>query len=99
LLRSSARFPYTTLFRSLLGNSASLSAWYVLKSTPVERGGSPRAVITVVVSALVVSALWASLGQLWWRALAASGFGLGDPYRPGRSEEHTAELQSREKLV
>lgn len=67
----------------LLGNSASLSAWYVLKSTPVERGGSPRAVITVVVSALVVSALWASLGQLWWRALAASGFGLGDPYRPG----------------
>lgn len=67
----------------LLGDSGSLSAWYVLKATPVERTGPARAVLTVIVSALVVSALWASVGQLWWRALAALGFALGDPYRPG----------------
>lgn len=67
----------------LVGGSMSLSAWYVLRSVPADTAGSVRAAFTVILSALVSSALWAALGQLWWRALVGLGLDLGDPYRPG----------------
>lgn len=67
----------------LFGGTISRSAWYVLRATPTDVVGSVRAAVTVMVSALVSSALWTACAQLWWSALDGMGLELGDPYRPG----------------
>jgi two-component system sensor histidine kinase AlgZ len=65
----------------LLGGPVALSAWYVLGSAS-QPAGPVRPVVTVLLAALVSSALWASAGQVWWRVLDGLGAGLGDPLRP-----------------
>ena len=67
----------------LVGGSMSLSAWYVLRSVPADTTGSVRAATMVILSAVVSSALWATIAQLWWRLLGGLGLDLGDAYRPG----------------
>jgi two-component system sensor histidine kinase AlgZ len=65
-----------------LGGPVALSAWYVVGAA-APGAGPVRAVVTVMVSAIVAAALWASAGQWWWRALDAMGIGVGEPARPG----------------
>lgn len=67
----------------VVGGAGALSAWYVLRATPADVVGSLRAAVTVMVSALVTSALWASAAQLWWMALIAFGAGVPPVERPG----------------
>src|SRR5690606_39512052 len=73
---------------------------------PVTNGymGQPTTVNNV--ETLALAALIAVRGGEWFRAIgtaASTGTKLlsvsGDVERPGRSEEHTSELQSRENLV
>jgi signal transduction histidine kinase len=52
----------------LLAGAMALSAWYVSRAA-----AAGRAAGTVLVSALVVAAIWAAAGQLWWEALEALG--------------------------
>ena len=66
----------------LLGGPAAMSAWYVLGSVS-QAAGPARPVVTVLLAALLTSALWASAAQFWWRLLESFGAGLGDPARPG----------------
>ncbi len=66
----------------LLGGPVALSAWYVVGAA-VPGAGPVRPVVTVVVSAVVASAFWASAGQWWWRVIETLGASLGDPARPG----------------
>jgi signal transduction histidine kinase len=65
----------------LLGGPVAMSAWYVLGSAG-QAAGPVRPVVTVLLAALVSSALWASVGQVWWRVLDSLGAGLGEPQRP-----------------
>src|SRR5690606_40781880 len=87
-------FPYTTLFRSVLG----VAAGAVMVSAfgePIE--GAEGMVLMRIVPALFVVALGgAALGWLTAALVQVIGVpvGVGE-----RSEEHTSELQSRENLV
>src|SRR5688572_31479436 len=81
----STLFPYTTLFRSSL-----LAAWGVWAVT----GESTTAAI--VAGSIVLAACCVPLTWLTGRAFA--GFDLWRDM-PGRSEEHTSELQSQSNLV
>ena len=80
-----ASWPGALLFGvplGLTGGPVALSAWYVIGSAG-QAAGAVRPVVTVLVSALVASTLWASLGQAWWHTLDQLDTGIGSPARPG----------------
>jgi hypothetical protein len=56
--------------------SVSLSAWYLCRAMPLDRTALYRVVATAVGAALITASLWASLGRLWWQALASMGLNL-----------------------
>src|SRR5690606_41632746 len=95
----STPLPYTTLFRSSLTGHLVLSTVH----TNDAPGAITRLVDMGVQPFLVASSLIASLAQRLVRRLCSN---CKQPYEPTqeeleevRSEEHTSELQSREKLV
>src|SRR3712207_7803132 len=86
----STLFPYTTLFRSR--NVQFRSALHTSRPT----GGLPRRF-----RAEAIRSLLPVLPDPWLPALRSDLFdlpALPEP-KPGRSEEHTSELQSRQYLV
>src|SRR3712207_8462627 len=80
----STLFPYTTLFRSRLPTTAKMPTVSIAAAASrLARAPSPSA----------------SSGLLPWRASVSPVVGATTVLRPGRSEEHTSELQSRQYLV
>jgi LytS/YehU family sensor histidine kinase len=45
--------------------------------------GAVRPVVTILLSAVLASGLWAWAGQAWWSTIGSFGLGVGDPGRPG----------------
>jgi len=63
---------------ALLAVPISLSSWYFCRAMPLTRTSAVQVSGTTVVSALITAALWAAVGQLWWRALGLLGLPVGD---------------------
>src|SRR5690606_41821549 len=95
----STLFPYTTLFRSVVGHTCE-----VYRMVGGEATAQPGKSCTASVSS--VTAPWGTVGDRQtniYFSFAASGASHPDFFRVtinlDRSEEHTSELQSRENLV
>src|SRR3989442_7648543 len=82
--------PYTTLFRSVLGQHVSGPAVALLGDADQQVLGG---------DVLVLEALGLGLGALERRAQPLAEVVLATAAPHGRSEEHTSELQSRPHLV
>jgi hypothetical protein len=67
----------------LLAGSISLSAWYVCRAMPVARTSGSRVVTTALLAAVVTAAIWAALGQMWWRVLDWIGGDFAVSQPPG----------------
>jgi hypothetical protein len=67
---------------ALVAVPISLSSWYFCRAMPLTRTSAVQVVSTTTLSALVTAALWAALGNLWWRALVALGVDLADVAMP-----------------
>lgn len=62
----------------LVAAPISLSAWYVCRAMPLTRVDAARAAVTALLAAVVTSSLWAGLGRVWWAALDALDFDMGE---------------------
>src|SRR5436309_3283990 len=93
-LSSSTLFPYTTLFRSFSSIRCVSSSWSSEPQLAPMRTGllCLIAISTMVENCLSFLSLKPTLPGLMRYLSSASA-------QPGRSEEHTSELQSRENLV
>src|SRR5690606_40081372 len=99
-------FPYTTLFRSQHSAGADLPAAGAathIGRPPDPQGADDRRALTA--AAVSPGPGWCSCRFPparrwgWWAAEWAWSAGRARPVPGSRSEEHTSELQSREKLV
>jgi two-component system, LytTR family, sensor histidine kinase AlgZ len=63
---------------ALLAVPISLSSWYFCRVMPLTRTSAVQVIGTTILSAVVTAALWAAVGQLWWRALALLGLPVTD---------------------
>src|SRR3712207_7969344 len=91
----STLFPYTTLFRSR-GESAVTVANCPSCGAPVEFAIGSSAVVVCSHCRSIVARTDRGVEDL---GKAAALIDTGSPFRVGRSEEHTSELQSRQYLV
>src|SRR3712207_8013397 len=84
-------FPYTTLFRSWSDGAFQLRSWgplavFALVALAAGRYNGVRGAALAMAAAAWAFAAWSLLSVSWSDT-------------PGRSEEHTSELQSRQYLV
>src|SRR5690606_41549179 len=85
-------FPYTTLFRSMLGKTKALK--HIRKYAVVGGPSWVKAMIAIFRPFFSMEMNYFELEEV-----ASAWEWIGARPLPGRSEEHTSELQSREKLV
>src|SRR5690606_39707811 len=88
---TSTLFPYTTLFRSLIGDSRHVTAEVVTHLLPAAIRHRLR-----LLGLALMALFCAMLGWLGWELTQLA---IAVDERGERSEEHTSELQSRENLV
>jgi signal transduction histidine kinase len=62
---------------ALIAAPISLSAWYLCSALPLSRASALRVGVSLGGAAIVTAAMWAAIGQGWWRLLATLGLPLG----------------------
>src|SRR5690606_41535895 len=92
-------FPYSTLFRSLLGHLVDLGQNAIQLVQAVVLDHQPALTFSIVVyfhhSSQGIGQIGLQTQKVW---IGPGGFLALRLFRLDRSEEHTSELQSREKL-
>src|SRR5690606_41306189 len=90
------RFPYATLFRSVLQQAGALSAQ---EAGLLTLGYAIMIVVFIRVGEKLLQHFGPRKPMLWGSCIVAVAVALLMPTNLMRSEEHTSELQSRENLV
>lgn len=67
----------------LLAGPMCLSAWYLMKATPVATTGALRVGATAALAAILTATLWATAGRGWWALLRRLGLDLERPEPSG----------------